>query len=262
MKLRIKLAFLVEDKAFLLKSIFISLMGLVVCFIDKNNPWLHWSWILYFTFTIALLLIEYIDDKFKNQAPLLRVKRYLGDFEGWKESPGTESIEYYVPRPEFVIKPCDIENNPDFKQEWTRGEIGYLYSSGNAAYWNGIYFNDILLEKIHLVIFDGGKKSIVAPDYQAISGGRFYFYTEDSIRFIYQTFYAKKISNDFSKSLRKSGSVKTFDIPVFKNSIEFKKFIDYCDMKVDVSPLQQEEEQNTVFYQLLEKYQAFRKTLR
>ena len=258
MSFYMKLTSFAEEKAFLIKAIFISLMGFVAFFIDKDNPWLHWTWILYFTLTTALLLLEYHDDQMKRQSPLMRIKRYLGDFEGWRQSAGNDYTKYYEPAPEFTIKPSDEEDNLSFTQEWTRGEIGYHYSSGNAAYYSNIYLNDILLKQIHIVVFDGGKKSIVAPDWEAISGGRIYFYTQDSIHYIYQKFYAEGIRNDFSKNLRKTGSVGNFDIPVFKDDNEVKKFIDYCGMQTDVRPLQREEDQNIIFYQVLEIYQAFR----
>lgn len=247
-----------EGKAFLIKAIFISLMGFVTLFISKDNPVLHWTWILYFALTIALLLLEYHDDQIKRQSPLVRVKRYLGDFGGWRQSAGHDYTKYYEPAPEFTIKPSDGEDNLSFTQEWARGEIGYHYSSGNAAYYSEIYLNDILLKQIHMVVFDGGKKSMVAPDWEPISGGRLYFYIQDSNRYLYQKFYAQGIGSDFSKNLRKSGAAGNFDIPVFRDANEVKKFIDYCGMQTDVPPLQNEEDQNAIFYHVLEKYQAFK----
>jgi hypothetical protein len=256
MSFYMKLTSFAEEKSFLIKAIFISLMGFVAFFIDKDNPWLHWTWLLYFTFTTALLLLEYREDQMKRQSPLMRMKRYLQDFKGWRQSAG--NTEYYEPAPEFTIKPSDEKNNLSFTQEWTRGEVGYHNCSGNSAYYTELYFNDIQLEKIHMVSFDGGKKSIVAPDWKAISGGRIYFYTQNSIRYLYQKFYAQGIGKDFSKDTQKVKAAGEFDIPVFKDDNEVKKFMDYCDTQTGMPVLRCEEKQNTTFYELLEKYQVFR----
>lgn len=237
-------------------------MGFITFFIDRSNPWLHWTWVLYFSLVIALLLLEYHDHKAKRKSPLERAKEYLKDCSGWKISGAENYEEYYEAAPEFRIRTNDKDNHLDFTQEWTRGEIGRHYNTGNAAYYREIYFYGTLLHQIHIVIFDGGKKTIVAPDWEAIGTGRIYYYLKDGIKYAYQEFLIKQCGKDHSRDIRKSNACGTLDIVVFADKKELQKFITLCGECQSDDSEADEEKQNSIFYELLEKYQTFRQKCR
>ena len=123
------------------------------------------------------------------QTPLDRFKMYLDNSEGWDSR---DDIYFYQQHPEFTMKLLDdnfckgCEN-----REWARGEVGYSYDSGNMTSVVGLFYHSTLLSKICCVQFDGGKKHIVNPDWEAIGKGRIYFYLEDSLEYAYQKFIAK-----------------------------------------------------------------------
>lgn len=246
------------DNIFFIKTWIITTMAVVALFVDKTNNWIHWTWITYFSLTISLLVIEYFEHKKQKMSPLTKAQKYLGDWDAWKRSDGDISADYYEPSPEFTIRTNDKDNNLDFTQEWTRGEIGSHYETGNSAYFRDIYFNEILLRQIHIVIFDGGKKTIVAPSWEAIGKGRIYYYLENSIEYAYQKFHSHQYNKDHSKNLRRSKSGIGFDIPIFADSLELQDFIRFCKMEEQVSPETDPEKQNVLFYALIEKYTEFR----
>lgn len=231
--------------------IIVAIMGIITFFVDKENNWFHWSWIIYFSLLILYLCIEYVDNCIKNMSPIERVKIHLSDFENWKTS---SDICYYEPSPEFTIRESYDERNSDYNQEWTRGEIGYLLS-GNSAYHVCIYYNETCLKKIHIVTFDDGKKTIVAPDWAGIGEGRIYFYVNNSIEYAYQKYLAKLYTKDFSKSLRKSSKNGggEFSIPVFDSEKDKQKFLKQYK-KPHCQPNGDKDEQNTLFYALIENY--------
>ena len=74
----------------------------------------------------------------------------------------------------------------DSTQEWTRGEIR---TDDNHAGWYELRCHQTLLRRIHYVSFDNHKKNMVAPDWEPVGRGRFYFYRADSIRYAVQRFW-------------------------------------------------------------------------
>lgn len=177
------------------------------------------------------------------------------DFGGWEK---TGSGDYYTSDPEFTISPLESETSfLAYQDEWTRGEIGYHYESGNDAYYMGAFKGGLLLKKIHVVIFDGGKKTIVAPDWEAIGRGRFYFYLSDSIKYVYQLYLSQEHGVNHSCGIIRADAGH-FDIPVLKNAEELEKFLAYCG-EARCEPASNEGEQNKIFYDLLDKYKAFKK---
>lgn len=250
---------LLIENAFFIKALIITSMAFVAFFIDKTNPWHHWTWIMYFSFTAALLILEYYDNQTKHTKPIEKIKSYLVDYESWHSSGGENYEDYYSVAPEFTIRTDDYENHLDFQQEWTRGEIGRNYNTGNAAYFRQIYFHGTLLHQIHIVIFDGGKKTIVAPDWQAVGKGRIYFYMQDSVEYEYQNFITKQYGTNHSKEIRKSQARDKFNIPVFKDQRDLDSFLVFCKEPLDQDPETEENNQNILFYNLLEKYEEFRR---
>lgn len=231
-------------------------MALVAFFIDKDNTWFHWTWAIYASLTAALLLLEYNDNRLKNMKPIDKAKKYLSDHNGWKSSGGDNYEDYYEAAPEFTISTADVDNL-DFTQEWTRGEIGRHCDTGNAAYYRKIFFHGTLLHEIHMVIFDGGKKTIVAPDWRAVGKGRIYFYLQDSTKYAYQGFTANTYGADHSINLKKPDG-GTFTIPVFRDEHELERFIGFCDMDANQDPERDENLQTQLFYELLMKYDEFK----
>jgi hypothetical protein len=247
-----------DEYMFFIKALIITFMALVAFFIDKNNSLFHWTWVVYFSLTCALLTIEYYDNQTKLITPIEKIKEYLADYNGWKSSGGDNYEDYYDAAPELTIRTNQDDNHLDFDQEWTRGEIGSHYTTGNSSYYREIYFHNTLLHQVHIVVFDGGKKTIVAPDWQSIGKGRIYFYLKDSIEFIYQNFVSNKYKTDHSKGIKRSQDSRSFDIPIFKNQQELGNFISFCGNHLDQMPDTNKDKQNEIFYNLLDKYNEFR----
>ena len=75
--------------------------------------------------------------------------------------------------------------------------------------------------------FDNRKKDMVAPDYEQIGKGRFYFYKADSLEYAIQRFWTTRNDKDDSKGLRIRGDGEAardararwggrLDVPVLK----------------------------------------------
>lgn len=195
-----------------------------------------------------------------TKSPLERFKIYLEDFDGWQHN---GEISHYAQFPEFTIQSLEDSYNQGVeKLEWARGEIGYHYDSGNGASVFGSYYHSTLLKKVCCVQFDGGKKYIVNPDWEAIGKGRIYFYLEDSFEYAYQKFLIEERKEDFSKQIDSTKSSK-FDIPVFFSENELQKFLlearkHFCDDDLSL-PENNEVRQNELFYKYLDFYNHWRK---
>ena len=79
-----------------------------------------------------------------------------------------------------------------------------------------------------MVSFDGGKKYVVAPDWEPVGKDRFYHYLGDSLRYAYPCFCARKDGIEHSKGLSKRRSAGYFDIPVLKDEGELQRFVKFC----------------------------------
>jgi hypothetical protein len=238
----------------LAKAVLFVLFGVVAVFVDIARPVTHWTWPTFIVLALLLVFLEICQGRRESAPPLTKLRRYLLDFEGWEK---TSSADYYFADPDFTVSEVEQEESLDYQQEWTRGEIGYHYETGNAAYYMGAFKSGVLLHKIHIVIFDGGKKIAVSPDWEAIGRGRIYFYRSDSIDYAYQRYLTQERGEDHSRGIRKSGSKETFDIPVFEDSKEVQRFVTYCNEPTS-APASDANEQVEVFFSLLEKYQNFK----
>lgn len=195
-----------------------------------------------------------------DKSPATRVKQYLLDFSNWVSE---DYIEFYEPFPEFTIHQ-DYEEGKSlpWDYEWNRGEIGYDYTSGNCASQIGIFYHQTCLYKIHIVIFDGGKKCIVVPKWKAVGAGRFYYYLEDSVDYAYQkrmthNYMIHTREKDFSKDLQfasDSGKTGKYDIPVLKNKDELEQFMSHLKQSSSELPTRDKSEQNKLWYAVLEEY--------
>ena len=197
-----------------------------------------------------------------TQTPLDRFKIYLKDYQGWNKS---EEKVYYKQFPEFTIQPIeDTYCHGCEGREWARGEIGYSYNSGNATSVFGFFYHSTLLKKMCCVQFDGGKKYIVNPDWEAIGKGRIYFYLEDSFEYIYQQYISDEHTKDHSKNLMYNSTI--FKIPVFKDKKELSSFLEYAKEKLgiksSISPERNEDKQTKLFHQFLALYDEFKKEVR
>ena len=194
-----------------------------------------------------------------SQSPLDRFKIYLNNFKDWTHK-GEQS--FYKQHPEFTIQP--IENDyckGNETQEWARGEIGYYYDSGNGTSMFGFYYHATLLHEICCIQFDGGKKYIVRPMWEALGAGRIYFYLEDSFEYTYQKFIVQEFRNDFSKAIS-STEKYTFDIPIFRDKNQLNKFLNDAKVKFKINelinPIDDENKQNELFYSYLEYYKQWK----
>lgn len=193
------------------------------------------------------------------QTPLDRFKIYLQDYENWENK---SDIRFYKPFPEFTIK--SVDNNifdGNEKNELARGEVGYLCNLRNSTYVEGLYYFNTLLKEIVIVVFDGGKKTIVNPEWEAIGKGRIYYYLKDSLQYSYQQFLSFERDEDFSKNI-KSTKGDLFDIPLFYNKENLKEFLNDIKNEIDCTELEpafNEDEQSELFYKYLEFYKEWKK---
>ncbi len=243
-----------------IRPILVAVLSILAFFIGKGNPSDYWSIPAYVALFLFYLIAELIQHKQNTLSPLKKFKKYLLDFANWQHG-GVESPDYYHAAPEYTIRSNNSEHNLDYGQEWTRGEIGAAYSSGNAIYYKDLYFNETLLKQIPVVVFDGGKKTIVAPDWEAIGAGRIYFYLQDSIEYAYHKYLSDIYGQDFSFAINKPGGRGQFNIPVFKDRKELESFLAPLKTSIASMPERDEEKQDHLFYELLDKYAAFREQL-
>ena len=143
--------------------------------------------------------------RFGLDAPALeRAKRCLAEPSVWtlRDEDGFVCCHHDV-FPEFTLKAASAEGDHlDSAQEWTRGEIR---TDNNHAGWYELRCHQTLLRRIHYVSFDDRNKCVVAPDWEAVGRGRFYFYKADSVRYAVQRFWTEREGRDDSKGLRVRG---------------------------------------------------------
>ena len=225
-----------------------------------------WIFALIPNFLLVTLMgvLEFYEYR-KSSLPLRqKVASYIRDMKSWSYGDHKKLAEYYNPNPMFTITAVtDEDERKDFDNlaydlEWNRGEIGASNEIGNGAFLRKILFGTSVIDYIHIVEFDNGKKTIVAPDWEAIGEGRFYYYLKDSVEYAYQCLLANEYREDHSKGLMKKREAGYFDIPVLKSETELNEFVQYCDMGDTSSPETDKEEQNRIFYRLLEKYAEFK----
>ena len=148
-----------------------------------------------------------------DKPPLERAKRYLDNSYDWavvSEHP-TDGFPYYFHKefPEFTLATMELDSaTVACDEEWTRGEIA---THNNAAAYYKLYYHQTLLNRTRFVTFDDRKKSMVAPDWEPLGAGRFYFYREGSIGYSLQRFLASQEGQDHSKSLRIRGEISIHD---------------------------------------------------
>lgn len=236
------------------KALALLAFACVAPFVSLANPFTHWAWLTFAALAILIAVLEVAHTRTQNVAPEEKVRQYLLDFDGWKK---TDNVEHYVADPQFNIREVESDVPLEFQQEWTRGEIGRLYGHGNAAFYLGVFHGSTLLQKIHIVLFDGGKKIAVSPDWSAIGKGRIYYYVADSIKYAYQRFLTQERMTDHSKGINNPVGSGSIDIPVFESKSELEKFISQYRNE-PVGSTSDEEEQNRLFIENLEKYRCFK----
>jgi hypothetical protein len=195
-----------------------------------------------------------------DKSPAARVKKYLLDVDNWVQD---QSTAFYEPFPEFTIQEdFGALSGLASDQEWSRGEIGYHYTPGNSATQMLLRYHQTCLSKIHVVVFDGTKKSIVAPRWEAAGAGRFYYYLEESVDYAYQChLVASESGKDHSRGLSfTSGSEQNgiYDIPVFQNKNELKIFLSTFSDPPNLAPSTVASEQNRLWYDALGKYNKWK----
>ena len=139
-------------------------------------------------------------ERFGLDAPALeRAKRCLEEPAAWtlREENGFVCCHHDV-LPEFTLRAASAETHIDSNQEWTRGEI---VSDDNHAIWFELRYHQTMLRRIHYVSFDNHKKSMVAPVWEPIGKGRFYFYRAGSVEYAVQKFWTVHHGRDDSIGL-------------------------------------------------------------
>lgn len=191
--------------------------------------------------------------------PLIdRIKKYVRDAPGWTRDPTHEENEvwYYRPFPEITMRAADPSKTVAHNEEWTRGEI---VGANNLAYYQEIWFHQTCVVRVRCVIFDDRKKHIVAPDWESIGRGRFYYYDSDSVGFALQKHLIEREGVNHSETLGvgrlrdkelESEICSRFGqylrIPVLRAS-ELRGFLDVADANVKVEPSSDGVEQYHLF---------------
>ena len=156
-----------------------------------------------------------------------RAKRLLAEPAAWwiSESEVDRFVCcYHHAFPEFTLKAASAESHVACNEEWTRGEVR---TDDNFAGWYELRYHQTVLRRVRYVGFDNRKKDMVAPDYEQIGKGRFYFYKADSLEYAIQRFWTTRNGGDDSKGLRIRGDGEAardararwggrLDIPVLK----------------------------------------------
>ena len=129
-----------------------------------------------------------------------RAKRLLAEPAAWwkSEEDGFVCWHHRV-FPEFTLKAASADSHMVCDQEWTCGEVR---TDDNHTGQYEMRYHQTVLRQVHYVVFDNGKKNIVAPDWEPIGKGRFYFYKADSLRYAIQRFWTTDGRGDDSKGLR------------------------------------------------------------
>jgi hypothetical protein len=200
---------------------------------------------------------------------LERFKLLLQEKGGWDIRWDASGSYHHKVFPEFQIRENfeDINNYVCHKDEWARGCIGYHYDeSSNGTSEKGLYYHQTAIARVLLCHFDGSKKTIVAPQYEPMGSGRFYFYYENDIGHSYQTFLNNKYNKDDSRGIRRphpSLNREYFDIPIFKNENDLLQFKQYVALKnasysyPSTDPEFDHTKQNILFCELMNLYFAF-----
>lgn len=256
-----KIKLLLLKHLVIIRIAIVPVMGIVALFTPKEDLLCHFSFWACVALSIVYFCLEFLQHKQNSLSPLDRVKKYLLDADGWKFT--NNNIKHYKQFPEFTI----IEDGPYELHncnvpEWARGEIGYDHVTGHNDLMVRICYHQSRLGDINLIMFDNGKKTIVAPIKIPIGKGCFYYYMKDSLEYFYQQ-HISRIHGACSKNLPFSNKRGKFDIPVFKNENElneFKKYIgiDLFDSFKEI-PESDKDKQNELFYDLLDKYEEFRR---
>ena len=159
-----------------------------------------------------------------DEPALERAKRLLAEPAAWWISESEMDGCHHRVFPEFTLKAASAESHMACNEEWTRGEVR---TDDNCAGWYELRYHQTVLRQVRYVGFDNRKKSMVAPDWEPIGKGRFYFYKTDSLNYAIQRFWATRNGRDDSKGLRIRGDGEAsreararwggrLDIPVLK----------------------------------------------
>ena len=205
-----------------------------------------------------------------DKPPLQRAKLYLEKPDSWtqeSEDDSGDSTWYHTTFPEFTLSVDSTGGELlDCNQEWTRGETR---KDNNAAGYLRLYYHQTLLTKACFVVFDNRKKSMVAPDWEPLGTGRFYFYRADSIAFALQGLWSAGHPEDHSKTLRVGGRGQVNDearmlcprgiaIPVL-NTGELEGFLASKDVDDIPGPSTDDTEQYQLFLQNQIEFELWRR---
>ena len=146
-----------------------------------------------------------------DKPPLKRAQRYLWEPDAWLSMSEDEFMAntlYHSVFPEFTLKVAEASDVVARHEEWTRGEVR---TDNNVAGYYKLYYHQTLLNRTRFVIFDDGKMSMVAPDWEPRGTGRFYFYRTDSVAYALQTFRSRERGGDDSATLMIRGRGEVHD---------------------------------------------------
>ena len=175
---------------------------------------------------------------------------------------------------ESECRPTSIGMGGPLRSESVAHIVGIVKTDNNSAGWFELRFHATLLRRIHYVSFDDHKKSIVAPDWEPIGHGRFYFYKADSIRYAVHRFWIDIYKRDDSKGLMIRGRGESameaharwkgqYNIPVLEPG-ELEDFLQQHQVKATMHtrPATDPEEQNELYTRYLLDFDDWRRNQR
>ena len=95
-----------------------------------------------------------------------------------------------------------------------------------------------------------------------------YYYLKDSFEYCFHNFMLNHFKeSDDSKNLNRATSSQSFDLPVFESTQQLTDFLVFAKNQLNINqrlenePATNEDEQNRLFYELLDLYSEFTKQL-
>lgn len=196
-----------------------------------------------------------------------RIKKYLRDVPNWTTAltdHQNEEVWYYRPFPEITMRSAAASEDTAHNEEWTRGEVR---RDDNMARYQEIWCHQTCIARVRCVTFDDRKKHMVAPAWEPMGLGRFYYYEMGSMELALQKHLVEREGGvDDSKTLSigrlhdeelecEIGSRfgRWLSIPVLQAS-ELREFLDVVGADSEVEPSSEGVDQYRLFVENLLKY--------
>lgn len=162
----------VSSHAAFVSIVIVSVIGTNGVFLDKDNPFYHWSWLVQLVLIVLYLSVEFIRYKNDSLSVEQKFKKYLLDFENWEET--DENHWHYKPEPNFIVEPTDEDYwEVEGGENWVRA------ATNPKAFVRPmqIRYDQTIIRKIVCIYFDEMRYLIPAPKVTGMigSGTKWYY---------------------------------------------------------------------------------------